>query len=29
LPSYRDRGALPPPPQTDESTGINTHKPIS
>jgi hypothetical protein len=29
LPSYRDRGALPPSPQTDESTGINTHKPIS
>jgi len=29
LPSYRDRGASPPPPQTDESTGIDTHKPIS
>jgi len=29
LPSYRDRGASPPPPQTDESTGIDTRKPIS
>lgn len=29
LPSYRDRRASPPPPQTDESTGIDTHKPIS
>lgn len=29
LPSYRDRGASPPPPQTDQSTGIDTHKPIS
>jgi hypothetical protein len=28
LPSYRDRHAPPPPPQTDESTGINTLKPI-
>ncbi|MEO6092741.1 MAG: DUF305 domain-containing protein, partial [Novosphingobium sp.] len=27
LPSYRDRGASPPPPQTDASTGIDTHKP--
>jgi Na+/proline symporter len=24
LPSYRDRNVPPPPPQTDESTGINT-----
>ncbi len=24
LPSYRDRGAPPPPPQTDASTGIDT-----
>jgi hypothetical protein len=29
LPSYRDRAASPPPPQTDESTGIDTRKPIS
>ena len=29
LPSYRDRGASPPPPQTDESSGIDTRKPIS
>lgn len=29
LPSYRDRGASPPPPQTDGSTGIDTRKPIS
>ncbi len=29
LPSYRDRGASPPPPQTDKSTGIDTQKPIS
>ena len=29
LPSYRDRGASPLPPQTDESTGIDTRKPIS
>jgi hypothetical protein len=28
LPSYRDRGATPPPPQTDASTGINTLAPI-
>jgi FlaA1/EpsC-like NDP-sugar epimerase len=28
LPSYRDRQAAPPPPQTDGSTGINTLKPI-
>jgi FlaA1/EpsC-like NDP-sugar epimerase len=28
LPSYRDRHAPPPPPQTDQSTGINTLKPI-
>lgn len=26
LPSYRKRGVPPPPPQTDESTGINTLK---
>ena len=24
LPSYRDRGTTPPPPQTDANTGINT-----
>jgi len=29
LPSYRDRAASPPPPQTDESTGVDTRKPIS
>ena len=29
LPSYRDIGAPPPPPQTDESAGIDTHEPIS
>jgi len=28
LPSYRDRGVPPPPPQTDASTGIDTLKPI-
>lgn len=28
LPSYRDRRVPPPPPQTDESTGIDTLKPI-
>lgn len=28
LPSYRDRHVPPPPPQTDESTGIDTLKPI-
>lgn len=28
LPSYRDRNAPPPPPETDESTGINTLQPI-
>ncbi|MGJ0239930.1 DUF305 domain-containing protein [Novosphingobium fluoreni] len=28
LPSYRDRSAPPPPPQTDASTGIDTLKPI-
>jgi hypothetical protein len=27
LPSYRDKGVPPPPPQTDESTGINTLQP--
>ena len=26
LQSYRERGAKPPPPQTDESTGIDTTK---
>ena len=26
LPSYRERGAKPPPAQTDESTGIDTTK---
>ena len=29
LPSYRDLGTPPPPPQTDQSAGIDTHKPIS
>ena len=28
LASYRDRGGAPPPPATDESTGINTLQPI-
>jgi hypothetical protein len=28
IPSYRDKGAPPPAPQTDESTGIDTHQPI-
>jgi Na+/proline symporter len=28
LPSYRDKGAIPPAPETDESTGINTLAPI-
>lgn len=28
LTSYRDRGVRPPPPQTDQSTGIDTLKPI-
>ncbi|URW74851.1 DUF305 domain-containing protein [Sphingomonas donggukensis] len=28
LPSYRDRQAPPPPPETDESVGINTLTPI-
>ena len=28
LPSYRDTGAAPPPPQIDQSTGIDTHLPI-
>jgi len=27
-PSYRDKGTPPPAPQTDESTGIDTHQPI-
>ncbi|WP_234024837.1 DUF305 domain-containing protein [Tsuneonella amylolytica] len=29
LPSYRDADRPPPPPQTDESTGIDTQKPIN
>lgn len=29
LPSYRDAGMPPPPAETDQSTGIDTHKPIS
>jgi hypothetical protein len=28
LPSYRDRGASPPPPETDESADVNTLQPI-
>lgn len=28
LPSYRDKGVSPPPPETDASTGINTLQPI-
>lgn len=28
LPSYRDQGAAPPPPETDESAGVNTLAPI-
>jgi len=28
LPSYRDRGAPPPPPETDAGTGIDTRRPI-
>ena len=28
LPSYRDRQVPPPPPETDQSTGINTLQPI-
>ena len=28
LVSYRDRGGPPPPPATDQSTGIDTHQPI-
>ena len=28
LPSYRDKGVPPPPPETDASTGINTLQPI-
>lgn len=28
LPSYHDKGVPPPPPQTDQSTGINTLQPI-
>lgn len=28
LPSYRDRQVPPPPPETDESTGVNTLQPI-
>lgn len=28
LPSYRDRGTAPPPPETDASAGVNTLAPI-
>ena len=28
LPSYRDRGAPPPPPETSEGAGVNTLEPI-
>jgi hypothetical protein len=28
LPSYRDKGAAPPAPETDQSAGINTQQPI-
>ena len=28
LPSYRDAGTAPPPPQSDRSSGIDTQKPI-
>ena len=28
LPSYRDKQAAPPPPETDESVGVNTLQPI-
>ena len=28
LPSYRDKGVAPPPPETDESTGINSLQPM-
>lgn len=28
LPSYRDKGVSPPPPETDESAGVNTLQPI-
>lgn len=28
LPSYRDRGTAPPPPETDESANVNTLRPI-
>jgi hypothetical protein len=28
LPFYRDRGTSPPPPETDESAGVNTLQPI-
>jgi len=28
LPSYRDKGAAPPPGETDESSGVNTMAPI-
>lgn len=28
IPSYRDKGTAPPPPETDESAGVNTLKPI-
>jgi hypothetical protein len=28
LPSYRDKGVPPPPPETDESAGVDTLKAI-
>lgn len=28
LPSYRDRGVPPPPPETDQSAGVNTLQPV-
>jgi hypothetical protein len=28
LPSYRDKGVAPPPPETDESAGVNTLQPV-
>lgn len=28
LPSYRDKGVPPPPPETDESAGVNTLQPM-
>ncbi|WP_284734487.1 DUF305 domain-containing protein [Sphingosinicella terrae] len=29
LPSYRDRGAAPPPPETSEEAGVNTNLPVT